>query len=218
MQRHKEKIQKCYHTEEYSYNCSNKCHICEKEFNEDESNCLKHKVKEFCYYTGNYRGAAHRSCTNECCEEREIVFHNASNYNYHFIIKELAKEVDGLECIGENFEKYITFKALFDRECGNKKITYKLKFVDSFRFTFDSLQNLVDNLTELNKCSNCSEKSDNYNRRDKILIYRCNKCKKRSYKSIKVLIKRCPNVYSICNNDLDKFLLLLRKVYILMNI
>ena len=36
-------------------------------------------------------------------------------------------------------------------------------------------------------------------------------CNKKSYRSINELIKRCPNVYSICNNDLDKLLLLLRK-------
>ena len=34
---------------------------------------------------------------------------------------------------------------------------------------------------------------------------------KKSYRSIDELIKKCPNVYSICNNDLGKFLLLLKK-------
>ena len=48
---------------------------------------------------------------------------NGSGYDYHFIIKELAKKVDRLECTGENSEKYITFKAIFN---GNKE-TYKLK-------------------------------------------------------------------------------------------
>ena len=48
---------------------------------------------------------------------------NGSGHDYHFIIKELAKEVDGLECIGGKSEKYITFKAVFN---GNKE-TYKLK-------------------------------------------------------------------------------------------
>ena len=70
---------------------------------------------------------------------------------------------------------------------------------------------MVNNLTELNKCGNFGGKCNNYKRRDKILVYHCNKCKKRSYKSVDELIKRCPNIYSICNNDLDKFLLLLRK-------
>ena len=34
-----------------------------------------------------------------------------SNYDYHFIIKELAKEFEGkIECFGENTEKYKTFQ------------------------------------------------------------------------------------------------------------
>ena len=39
-----------------------------------------------------------------------IVFHNGSNYDYHFIIKELAKEFQKqFTCLGENTKKYITF-------------------------------------------------------------------------------------------------------------
>ena len=37
-------------------------------------------------------------------------FQNGSNYNYHFIIKELAEEFKKqFTCLGENTEKYITF-------------------------------------------------------------------------------------------------------------
>ena len=33
-------------------------------------------------------------------------FHNGSNYDYHFIIKELENEFEGqLECLGKNAEK-----------------------------------------------------------------------------------------------------------------
>ena len=39
-----------------------------------------------------------------------VVFHNGSTYDYHFTIKEFAKEFQGpSECLGENTEKYITF-------------------------------------------------------------------------------------------------------------
>ena len=34
------------------------------------------------------------------------VFHNGSNYDYHFIIKELTNEFEEIfECLGENTEK-----------------------------------------------------------------------------------------------------------------
>ena len=38
--------------------------------------------------------------------EIPVVFHDVSNYDYHFIIKELANVSDGqFECLGENTEK-----------------------------------------------------------------------------------------------------------------
>ena len=39
-----------------------------------------------------------------------VVLQDKSDYDYHFIIKELIEEVDGqLECLGENTKKQITF-------------------------------------------------------------------------------------------------------------
>ena len=80
------------------------------------------------------------------------MFHNGSTYDYHFIIKQLAREYkDNFECLGENTEKYITFSASIKKGHDNgKTITYKLKFIDSCRFMQNSLSNLVDNLSEIN--------------------------------------------------------------------
>ena len=37
-----------------------------------------------------------------------LVFNSESNYDYHFIIKELAEEHEGkFTCLGENTEKYL---------------------------------------------------------------------------------------------------------------
>ena len=45
------------------------------------------------------------------------VFHNGSNYDYHFIIKELASMFEGkFEFLGENTEKYKTFSVLAKNE------------------------------------------------------------------------------------------------------
>ena len=46
-----------------------------------------------------------------------ILFHNGSNYDYHFIIKQLAEEFQKqFTCLGENTEKYITFTVPIEKE------------------------------------------------------------------------------------------------------
>ena len=81
-------------------------------------------------------------------------------YDYHFIIKELVKEFDGnFECL-ENTEKYITFSAPVKKmiEHEDLEITYKIKFIDSYRFISMPLSKLIDNLSERihnNKRADC---------------------------------------------------------------
>ena len=100
--------------------------------------------------------------------EIPVVFHDGSNYYYHFIIKVLATEFEGqFECLRENTEKYKTFLNSIEREVikidkdGKESvvtISYKIKFIDSARFMATSLSNLVDNLTEgihKIKCKDC---------------------------------------------------------------
>ena len=192
--------------EKESYENQQICHICEREFctdndNEEEFKKMQ-KVRDHCHYTGKYRGAAHSICNLRYKIKKEIpvVFHNGSTYDYHFIIKQLAREFKGyFHCLGENTEKYITFsvpiKKVLDNDNDNDKkngkgkkaktITYRLRFIDSCRFMQDSLSNLVDNLSEVN-----------------------NKNLKISHDT---LIKKFYNTYQLCDNDFDKFNLLLRK-------
>ena len=43
-------------------------------------------------------------------KEINVVLQDETNYDYHFIIKELIEKVDGqLECLGENTKKKIAF-------------------------------------------------------------------------------------------------------------
>ena len=112
-----------------------------------------YKVRDHCHYTGKYRGAVHNICNLRYKIPKEIprIFHNGSTYDYHFIIKELMKEFEGnFECLGDNIEKYITFSVSIKKRIENKdmEITYKIKFIDSFRFMATSLSKLVDNLME----------------------------------------------------------------------
>ena len=95
-----------------------------------------------------FMGAAHSKCNLNYKVQKEIpiIIHNAS-YDTHFMLNQLAIEFKGeLNCIGDNMEKYITFYLPIKKKCDNNKtITYKLKFIDIFRFMPDSLSNLVDN-------------------------------------------------------------------------
>ena len=95
------------------------------------------------------------------------MFHNGSKYDYHLVIKKLAEELKGeFECLGENKEKYITFSVPLKKESGDdndKKIKYKLKFIDKYRFISTSLSNLVGNLSGVydKECKKCMERKKN---------------------------------------------------------
>ena len=54
------------------------------------------RVRDDCHYIGKYR-AAHSICNLKYSVSKEIPvnFLNESNYDYHFITKELAKAFDG---------------------------------------------------------------------------------------------------------------------------
>ena len=46
-----------------------------------------------------------------------IVLHNESNYDYYFIIKEMAEKLKKqFTCLGEDTEKYITLTVLIEKE------------------------------------------------------------------------------------------------------
>ena len=70
------------------------------------------KVRDHYHYAGKYRGPAHSICNSKFNVPNEIpvVFHNGSNYDNHFIIKELANEFEGqFVCLGKNTENYKNF-------------------------------------------------------------------------------------------------------------
>ena len=199
--------------EEDNYNKENICYICKKEFNND-------KVRDHCHFTGKYKGAVHNTCNlrYKIPKNTPVIFHNGSTYDYHFIIKELASEFEGnFECLGENTEKYITFSVPIKKRIEYKdiEINYKIKFIDSFRFMATSLSKLVDNLTEgihNDKCIKCKSNLCYMKVMDKKLIFRCFDCKKNYRKEInKELIERFASTYKFCNNDINKFIMLLRK-------
>ena len=199
-------------TEEKIYHNKQKiCYICKKEF--DISNKKHHKVRDHCHYTGKYRGAAHNICNlrYKVPKEIPIVFHNGSTYDYQVIIKELVKEFEGnFDCLGENTEKIITFSVPLKKKNENKdlEITYKIKFIDSYRFMSSSFSKLVDNLSEgihNNKCANCESCLHYVKTKNEKLLLKCFNCKTYYEKDFnKELIKKFKKI-------INKFVLLLRK-------
>ena len=199
-------------TEEKIYHNKQKiCYICKKEFNNNDKK--NYKVRDHCHCTGKYRSAAHNICNLRYNVPKEIpiVFHNGSTYDYHFIIKELVKEFEGnFECLGENTEKYITFSVPIKKKIENKdlEITYKIKFIDSYRFM--SLDNLSEGIHN-NKCLDCNSCLHYIKINNEKLILKCFNCNNYYKKKFNQdLIKKFKNTYSFCNNDLNKFILLLR--------
>ena len=204
--------------EEIYQNKQKICYIFKKEFGNNDKK--QQKVRDHCHYTGKYRGAAHNTCNLRYKVPKEIpvVFHNGSTYDYHFIIKELVKEFDGnFDCLGENTKKYIPFSVSLKKKIENKdiEITYKIKFIDSYRFISSSLSKLVDNLSEgihNNKCVDCNSCLDYIKIKNEKLLLKCFNCNTYYKKKFnKDLIKKFRNTYSFCDNDIKKFILLLIK-------
>ena len=124
-----------------------------KEKNENKylKNKKYHKVRDHFYYAGGHRRAAHSICNSKCSVPKKIstVFHNVSNYNYHFIIKKLAEEFKKqFTCLGGNTKKCRTFTVSIEKEVTRieknieeitKNIHYILQFIDSARFMATSL-------------------------------------------------------------------------------
>ena len=73
-----------------------------------------------------------------------MAFYNRSNYDYHFIIEELAQEFKKwFTWLGENTEIYISFTVPIEKEVTRidkngeevaKNMSYILQFINSARF------------------------------------------------------------------------------------
>ena len=193
----------------------------------DKNYINKRKVKDHCHYTGKFRGAAHSICNLNYNDQKEIpiIIHNA-NYDTHFILNQLEIEFKGeLNFIGDNMEKYITFSVPIKKEVNNydgkkKTVKYKLKFIDSFRFMPDLLSNLADNTSGIfnsTECKSCIEKIKINSEccfvglKNNRLIYKCKECKEEWNRPLNKLIENFPSIYQFCNENLNKFVMLLSK-------
>ena len=94
--------------------------ICRIRFLKKLSKYINYReVRDHSHYTGKYRGEPHSICNLKFNVLNDIseVFHRGLDYDYHFIIKELANEFEGqFECIGENKVKCKTFSVPMKKE------------------------------------------------------------------------------------------------------
>ena len=185
------------------------------------------KVRDHDHYTGKFRGAAHSICNLRYSVQRDIpvFFHNGTNYDFNLIINELAKEFRSeLQCIPLNGEKFMSLsipikKKTYANSKNTKKklLTYNLRFIDSARHMNESLSNLVDNLSGLNKCKCKKPSFDNIKitygiiKNEDIVRTRCKKCLWRKDQKLSVLTTNFTNTFKLCCGNVSKFLLLLRK-------
>lgn len=147
---------------------SDECHICGKAYTESDV-----RVRDHCHLTGKYRGSAHADCNLNFQDTRHIpvIFHNLSNYDAHFIIGAVAKNIPGnTSIIPRNEESYISFTktvtSVHSKEFSN---FIKLRFIDSFQFMSSSLDYLSSILPTEKKTNLRSECKDLSNEKLKLL-------------------------------------------------
>ena len=104
-------------------------------------------------------------------------------------------------------DKNITFSVPIKKELDNgKRITYKIKFSDNFRFMSSFLPSLVHNLTEgfpNDKYTDCKSCLEYISIKNNQLIFKCLKCNKNHNTDFnKNLIKRFANTYKFCGGAL----------------
>ena len=126
------------------------CYACGGTFSDEKG--LK-KVRDYCHFTGKFRGALHSKCNLRLRNTKVIpvFFHNLEGYDSHLFVKHLADTEGSVNCIPHNEEKYITFTKNVvvdtkETKRGESNIFYRLKFLDSFHFMSSSLEKLVNNL------------------------------------------------------------------------
>ena len=90
-------------------------------------------------------------------------------------------------------------------------ICYKIKFIDTARFMADLVNNLTEEVNKIKfKDRNCFLEYESF--KDNLINYPCLSCNKDySNKIYEELKNPFNNTFKISNNDINKFILLLRK-------
>ena len=118
---------------------ANICWLCDIEF----INIID-KVRHYCKSTGNYLGAAHKSCIDKVNKVNQhkfipVLYHNFSKYDNHMIFNDLINSKTNkinLTVTPRTNEEYMS-------------VNYGcVRFLDSMRFQQDSLEKLTESLKD----------------------------------------------------------------------
>ena len=118
----------------------------------------------------------------------------------------------------ENTKKCITFSVPIEKELDNgNTTTYKIKFINSFRFMQSSLSSLADNLTErlhIDKYNDSKSCLKYISTKDNQIIFKCSKGNKNHNNYFnKDLTKEMASTYKFCGGDNKLFLLFKKGIY-----
>ena len=146
--------------EESKFKNAKYCCICNKWLNgatyiTKEGKCMKdYRVRHHCHFTNKFIGAAHTICNlaNSVPDFIPIYAHNSSNYDSHFLIKNLNKYVEPdeqteIDIVPKTAEEYLSVTKSYVFNSNEVKV----RFLDSCKFLPVSLDTLSSNLLEKGK-------------------------------------------------------------------
>jgi hypothetical protein len=112
------------------------CNLCKSAFTH-----LNYKVKDHDHLSGKFRQTLCNSCNMNLRTPKFVpcFLHNLSNYDAHFIVRELGYDANTIKVIPSTEEKYISFSKYISN-------IFSIRFVDTFRFMASSLATLASNL------------------------------------------------------------------------
>ena len=82
------------------------CEMCNKEFT-----LLYPKVRDHCHLTGQFRSTLCNTCNLKRQQQKfvPVFIHGSSNYDSHFIVRQLGYDIKNIHVIPNTREKYISF-------------------------------------------------------------------------------------------------------------
>jgi hypothetical protein len=117
------------------HNSCFKCNLCKCDLN------TYTRVRDHDHLTGKFRQTLCSRCNLSLKQPKyvPVFLHNLSNYDAHFIIKELDYNSKRINVIPNSEEKFISFSKYISN-------TFSIRFVDTFRFMSTRLSTLAANL------------------------------------------------------------------------